>query len=84
MKNYLETKEGVSLNEDTFIDGKKRVFSKIIKSNPKWGDSNRMAFFNMLSRFLDLKNPKDKYVKLYAHKGFYLQQKIEKHTEQNK
>ena len=45
MKNYLESKEGSPLNEDTFIDEKKRVFSKIIENNPKWGDSNRMAFF---------------------------------------
>ena len=84
MKNYLESKEGSPLNEDTFIDEKKRVFSKIIENNPKWGDSNRMAFFFMISRYLDLKNPKDRYIKIYAQKGFDLQQKIEKHTGQNK
>ena len=51
MKNYLESKEGSPLNEDTFIDEKKRVFSKIIENNPKWGDSNRMAFFYDKSLF---------------------------------
>ncbi len=45
MKNYLETKEGSPLNADTFIDEKKRTFSKIIENNPKWGDSNRSSFF---------------------------------------
>ena len=84
MKNYLGKIEGSPLNEDTFIDEKKRVFSKIIESNPKWGDSNRMAYFYMISRYLDLKNPKDKYVKIYAQKGYDLQQKIEKETGQNK
>lgn len=80
--NYL-IKTNKNLDMDTFIDVKKRDLHKIIESNPKWGDSNRMAFYYMISRFLDLKNPKDKYVKIYAQHGYDYQQKIEIHTGQN-
>ena len=52
--NYL-AKTNKKLDKDIFIDVKKRDLHKIIEANPKWGDSNRMAFYYMISRFLDIK-----------------------------
>jgi hypothetical protein len=80
--NYL-AKTDKKLNLDTFIDVKKRDLHKIIESNSKWGDSNRMAFYYMISRFLDIKNKNDKYVKIYAQHGYDYQQKIEQNTGKN-
>ena len=80
--NYL-AKTNKKLDKDTFIDVKKRDLHKIIEANPKWGDSNRMAFYYMISRFLDIKNKTDKYVKIYAQHGYDYQQKIEAHTGKN-
>ena len=38
----------------------------------------------MISRFLSIRNPKDKYIKIHAQKGYDMKQKIEKQTGQNK
>ena len=59
---------------------KKKDLLKIIETNSKWGES-RCIF--MISRFLDIKNKTDKYVKIYAQHGHDYQQQIENDTGKN-
>ena len=83
LKNYLETINGSALT-DSFIEDNKKEFSFIIEGNPKWGDSSKMAYYYMISRWLDIKNEKDPYVKIYAQRGYDLQTKIEQSNGENK
>ena len=62
MFNYLSQKSTKPLDEDTFIYDKRRDFGKVIEGNTKWGDSQKEGFFFMISRFLSIRNPKDKHV----------------------
>ena len=43
----------------------------------------KQNFYYTISRFLDIKNKTDKYVKIYAQHGYDYQQKIEAHTGKN-
>ena len=81
--NYL-IKTYKNIDIDTFIEVKKKDLVKIIEKNDKWGDSNRMHLYFMISRFLDINNKTDKYIKIYAQHGHDLQLKIENEAGENK
>ena len=47
--NYL-VKTYKNLDIDTFINVKKKDLAKIIEKNEKWGDSNKMHLYFMISK----------------------------------
>ena len=81
--NYL-IKTFKNLDIDTFINVKKKDLFKIIEANTKWGESNRMHFYFMISRFLDINHKNDKFIKVFAQHGHDLQVKIENEAGENK
>ena len=81
--NYL-VKTFKNLDIDTFINVKKKDLAKIIEKNEKWGDSNKMHLYFMISRFLDINHKNYKFIKVYAQHGHDLQVKIENEAGENK
>jgi len=53
----------------TFINDKKKEIMNIIENNPKWGDSSKMSYYYMISRYLDIKNNEDPLIKIYENIG---------------
>jgi hypothetical protein len=84
LKNYMQSMTGETLNDETFINDKKKEIMNIIENNPKWGDSSKMSYYYMISRYLDIKNNEDPLIKIYAQKGYDIQSKIELQNGENK
>ena len=79
--NYMN-KNFKNINEYSFINENKRQLMSIIEKNNNWGLSSRESLYFMISRFLMIDNPNDKYVKLYQEAGFKLLQ--ENRAKENK
>ena len=73
---YYQTLDD-NIDENTFINDKKRYLMSIINNNNNWGDSSKEGLFFMIARYLIIDNPNDKYVKIYQQLGYDLMQKIE-------
>ena len=71
--NYMN-KNFKNINEYSFINENKRQLMSIIEKNNNWSLSSRESLYFMISRFLMIDNPNDKYVKLYQEAGFKLLQ----------
>ena len=81
LKYYKTLDENI--DENTFINDKKRYLMSIINNNNNWGDSSKEGLFFMIARYLIIDNPNDKYVKIYQQLGYDLLQKNRNKENEN-
>ena len=79
---YYQTLDD-NIDENTFINDKKRYLMSIINNNNNWGDSSKEGLFFMIARYLIIDNPNDKYVKIYQQLGYDLMQKNRNKENEN-
>ena len=73
LKYYQKIDENI--DENSFINDKKRYLMTIINNNNNWSDSTKEGLFFMIARYLIIDNPNDKHVKIYQQLGYDLMQK---------
>ena len=81
LKYYQKIDENI--DENSFINDKKRYLMTIINKNNNWGDSTKEGLFFMIARYLIIDNPNDKYVKIYQQLGYDLMQKNRNKENEN-
>jgi hypothetical protein len=80
--NYIKTKYKDAKEED-YIDKYKRYLLSAIQKNDKWGEGSKQNLYFMITRWLDINRPGDKYIEVFREAGFGLKKKSDEKEQEN-
>lgn len=74
--NYIVKNVYPDAKKETYIYDYKKYLGSIIDNNKSWADGTKEGYFFTVAKYLRLKNPNDRYERIYAQKGHDLRLKI--------